>query len=194
MLCETLLNPARFLWSNKELFVNLKLLAWLKMKFSCSLCFKVPLNHRAPPFHISQSQRLWTQTCPSGWGTDLLYFLTGLFFFFQYWGLNTGPSPWATPLALFLWRVFWARVLRTICPGGLQTTVLLISASWLARITGINHQHLVNWTFLSVVHPSTETNFALPIDFWVVSSLLWHPNIPNSFLTCQPTTGRVVSC
>jgi hypothetical protein len=28
------------------------------------------------------------------------------FFFFQYWGLNSGPSPWATPPALFLWRVF----------------------------------------------------------------------------------------
>jgi hypothetical protein len=30
--------------------------------------------------------------------------------------------------------------LQTICPGGLQTMILLFSASWVARITGVNHQ------------------------------------------------------
>jgi hypothetical protein len=33
-----------------------------------------------------------------------------------------------------LWWVFWDRVLPTICPGWLQTSILLISASWVARL------------------------------------------------------------
>jgi hypothetical protein len=41
----------------------------------------------------------------------------GTFLFLQYWGLNSGPTPWATLPALFLWRVFWDRVLWTICTG-----------------------------------------------------------------------------
>jgi hypothetical protein len=64
------------------------------------------------------------------------------FFFFQYWGLNSGPMPWATPPALFLWRVFQDRVSRTICLGWLWTAILLISASWVARITVMSHQRL----------------------------------------------------
>jgi hypothetical protein len=75
-----------------------------------------------------------------------LYFLTWiillLLFILQYWGLNSGPSPWATPPALFLWRAFWDRVSRTICPGWLQTKSLLINTSWEAWITGVSHQHL----------------------------------------------------
>jgi hypothetical protein len=42
----------------------------------------------------------------------------------------------------FLWWVFWDRVLWTICPGWLRTMILLISASQVARITGVSHQHL----------------------------------------------------
>jgi hypothetical protein len=61
------------------------------------------------------------------------------FFFLQYRGLNSGPSPWATPPTLVLWRVFWDRVWWTICPGSLQTAILLISASWVARITDVSH-------------------------------------------------------
>jgi hypothetical protein len=41
-----------------------------------------------------------------------------------------------------LWWVFNDRVLRTICPGWLRTTILLISASWVARITAVSHWHL----------------------------------------------------
>jgi hypothetical protein len=57
------------------------------------------------------------------------------------WGLNSGPSLWATPPALFLWRVFQHRVSWTICLGWLPTTILLISASWVTRITGMSHRH-----------------------------------------------------
>jgi hypothetical protein len=65
---------------------------------------------------------------------------TPTFFLFLWcWGLNSGPSPWATPPALFLWRVLRDRVLWTICPGWPQTSILLISASWAAGITGVSH-------------------------------------------------------
>jgi hypothetical protein len=42
----------------------------------------------------------------------------------------------------FCVRCFWDRVSRTICPGWLWTVILLISASWVARITGVSHQCL----------------------------------------------------
>jgi hypothetical protein len=60
------------------------------------------------------------------------FYITFFFFFFflWYWGLNSGPSLWAPPPALFSWKVFWDRVSRTICLGWLQTTILLIFASW----------------------------------------------------------------
>jgi hypothetical protein len=35
---------------------------------------------------------------------------------------------------------FWGRVRWTICPGWLQTVILLISVSLLARITDVSHQ------------------------------------------------------
>jgi hypothetical protein len=34
----------------------------------------------------------------------------------------------------FLWWVFWHRVPETICLGWLRTVILLISASWVARL------------------------------------------------------------
>jgi hypothetical protein len=66
----------------------------------------------------------------------------------RFWGLNSGPSPWATPPALFLWRVFGDRVPRTICLSWLWTTVLLICASWVARITGMSHWCLALYLFI----------------------------------------------
>jgi hypothetical protein len=48
--------------------------------------------------------------------------------------------------------LYWDRVSWTVCPGWLQTTILLISASWLARIIDVSHRHLavpfnvlINW-------------------------------------------------
>jgi hypothetical protein len=37
---------------------------------------------------------------------------------------------------------FQDRVSQTICPGWLRTTILLISASCVAKITGVSHQRL----------------------------------------------------
>jgi hypothetical protein len=59
-------------------------------------------------------------------------------------GLNSGPRPWATPPAFCCEGCFQDRVLWTICPVWLQTEILLISASWVARIIGVSHQHLTH--------------------------------------------------
>jgi hypothetical protein len=68
-----------------------------------------------------------------------------LFFFSQYRGLNAGTTPWATPLI----RHFQDRVSGTICLVWFQTMVLLISAAWIARMTGMSHWCLA-WVLLSI--------------------------------------------
>jgi hypothetical protein len=40
----------------------------------------------------------------------------------------------------------------TICQGWLQTMILLISASWVPRITGVSHQHSAN-SGISILFP-----------------------------------------
>jgi hypothetical protein len=56
--------------------------------------------------------------------------------------LGRQSSTWPTPPALFCVGYFWDRVSRTICLGWLQTEILLISASWVPRVTGVSHLHL----------------------------------------------------
>jgi hypothetical protein len=68
--------------------------------------------------------------------------------FLWYWGLNTGPTSRATSPALFCDGYFQDRISWTIFPDWLWTEILLISASWVARITGMSHQHLATfWKF-----------------------------------------------
>jgi hypothetical protein len=62
----------------------------------------------------------------------------------QYWGLSSGPTPWATPPAPFCEGSFQDRVLRTVCLGW-----LLISASWVAGITGVSHQCLARMFYIT---------------------------------------------
>jgi hypothetical protein len=57
-----------------------------------------------------------------------------LLLFFQYRGLHFEQ-------VLFFNGFFQDRTSRIICLGWLQTEILLISASWVARITGMSHQH-----------------------------------------------------
>jgi hypothetical protein len=63
-------------------------------------------------------------------------------------GLNSGPTLWATPPALFLWWFSFKIVSQTTCLGWLQTAILLISASWVARITGVNHRSRAPHSYL----------------------------------------------
>jgi hypothetical protein len=49
-------------------------------------------------------------------------------------------NAWAKPPVHLLW-LFWRwGASQTICPGWPQTEILLISASQIARITGVSHQ------------------------------------------------------
>jgi hypothetical protein len=62
-------------------------------------------------------------------------------FFFAVLDLNSGPPPWATPPTLFLWWVFQNQSCELFAQGRLWTTILLISASIVARITGMSQWH-----------------------------------------------------
>jgi hypothetical protein len=53
----------------------------------------------------------------------------------------TCSTAWVTPPALFCVGYFWDRVSQTICLGWLQTPIFLISASWVAWIASVSHQH-----------------------------------------------------
>jgi hypothetical protein len=72
----------------------------------------------------------------------------GIVLFIWYWVLNSGPAPWATPPVLFCDGFFHNRVSRTICPAWLWTTILLLSAFWVVRITGVSHQRPACFCFL----------------------------------------------
>jgi hypothetical protein len=84
------------------------------------------------------------------------------FFLVNFFSFDTGV--WTQGLHLdplhqpfFCDGFFWDRVSRTICLGWLQTTILLIPASWVARITGMSYQHqaIVN-SFVTRLHASYE--------------------------------------
>jgi hypothetical protein len=92
------------------------------------------------------------------------------------WGLNPEPASWATPPVFWLWWVFWVRVLWAICPGWLWTEILLISASWVARITGLSHQHLdYNWKNFDLdVSSSLHTNYLTFYGYNIIINLLWY--------------------
>jgi hypothetical protein len=68
------------------------------------------------------------------------------FFFFGPGAWTQGlPTLWTTPPALlFVKGVFQDRISQTVCLGWLWATILLISASWVARITGVSHQCLAH--------------------------------------------------
>jgi hypothetical protein len=71
----------------------------------------------------------------------------------QYCSLNSGPTPWATPPALFCDGFFEIGSHKLFSLGWLQTTILMITASWVARITGMNHWYLATHNFYHLCDP-----------------------------------------
>jgi hypothetical protein len=68
-------------------------------------------------------------------------FLSFFFYFLWYWDLNSGPTPCATP-STSPFGYFQDGISQAICPlKWLWTLSLLISASQVARIIGVSHQH-----------------------------------------------------
>jgi hypothetical protein len=83
-----------------------------------------------------------------------------------YWDFNSEPWPWATPPTLYCEEFFQNTVSQTICPGWLQTMILLISASWVARIIGLSHQHLADWQFWWQDKPMLPTSLKPSAGIW----------------------------
>jgi hypothetical protein len=95
------------------------LLHWTS--FSISMSSHITLSLASLSIHIDKS---------------IIY----LFVYWQYWALNSGSHAYkvdtlSLELSLFCVGYIWDRVLWTICPSCFQTTILLISAPWVARVT-----------------------------------------------------------
>jgi hypothetical protein len=73
------------------------------------------------------------------------FFISCFFFFLFFFG---STQAWTQGLHIellhqpfFLWRIFFKTGSHgTVCPGWLWTVFLLISDSWVVRITGVSHQ------------------------------------------------------
>jgi hypothetical protein len=66
--------------------------------------------------------------------------------------VNSGPTPSLSHSTspFFVKGFFKIGSHRTFCLGQLQAVILQISASWVARITGVSHWHLVSFFFLNM--------------------------------------------
>jgi hypothetical protein len=120
------------------------------------------------------------------------------FFFLWYWGLNSGPTPWASPPALFMKGFFFFFEIGshgTICPGWLWNTILLVSASWVARITGVSHWRLTMFLFFLVVlgfelgalYLQSRHSITWPSS--LVQKLIWRINMIMIHIS-----GQIVAC
>jgi hypothetical protein len=102
--------------------------------------------------------------------------------FFAYWkAFELGPTPWATPPAqIFCDRIFRDRVLRTISPGWLRTMILLVSASWVARIqawaTGTQQWFFWNQNWLWLIYLDVSSSLLLTAFEWTLSKASVYPH------------------
>jgi hypothetical protein len=74
------------------------------------------------------------------------------FFIFAVLGFRLRTFTLSHSTRPFLSWVFWDRVLWIICPGWRWTSILVISASWVARITGLSHRCPAPSDFLIVFY------------------------------------------
>jgi hypothetical protein len=80
----------------------------------------------------------------SGTMTHAFFFFSS---FFAVLGLELRAYTLCHSTSSFCDGLFWDRVLQTICLGCLRTVILLISASWVARITGVSHLRPAKFSF-----------------------------------------------
>jgi hypothetical protein len=88
------------------------------------------------------------------------------------------------PLCQPYFRYFWYRVLWTVSPGWLRTVIFLTSASWLARITGMNH-----WSLADKV---LEAEYTHEISTQINSVQLDWTELNSLSLFTFPTTCKVM--
>jgi hypothetical protein len=108
------------------------------------------------------------------------------FLFLWYWCLNSGRTLQTTLPALFCDGLFWDRVSQTIYLGWLPIVILLTSACWVARITGVSHQRLA------------KSPYALPYSIRSPITAVHHDSLTSLvscfLLGCQTACkGRTVS-
>jgi hypothetical protein len=105
-------------------------MSWLKCFLYLRCC---PWNRHV---HFELQGILLQMAVQRQWLTKrLILFLALLEFELRAFTLNHSTS---SPQPFFGEGFFWDRVSQTICPGWLQTMILLISASWVAMITGVS--------------------------------------------------------
>jgi hypothetical protein len=80
---------------------------------------------------------------------------------------------------------FWDRVSKTTCQGWLRTNILLISASRVARITGVSHQCPANLMSRTFYHRTSQCIVC------VCEQSLCHPWCMNSKTGCLLKAGEV---
>jgi hypothetical protein len=68
-------------------------------------------------------------------------------------------------------RYFWDRVSQTICLGWLWTSILLISASWVTRITG---WATTAWPFLEILFVLKSTSFYINMATVIIFHKCYH--------------------
>jgi hypothetical protein len=94
--------------------------------------------------------------------------------------LKSRSTPWVTSPAPFCERLFQDSVSQTICPGWFRTAILLISASWVARITGANHWHPArSFAFTEFVSRQFQTHSWL-VQFFYIKVLFLMSKWPHS--------------
>jgi hypothetical protein len=121
-----------------------------------------------------------------------------VYLFWQHWDLNWGPHllgrcfyslSHSTSFFFFLWWVFQGRVLRTVPWARLWTILLLISASWEARITGVSHLRpaylfILRWslTVLCRLCPTPGLKLSLCLSLYVTGATgVTHCTCPVAF-------------
>jgi hypothetical protein len=121
----------------------------------CGVC--MALMH--VPMHFKSPRWLLIPGVMEVVGQQLLYllfkkkksrtYLAQMHFFFVVKGLEFRAYTLSHSTSPFLWWVFQDKVSQTIFLGWLQTTILLISASWVSRITC--HWHLARCNFFLTI-------------------------------------------
>jgi hypothetical protein len=102
-----------------------------------------------------------------GWDATFFFFFVVTGLELRAYTLSHSTSPFYVCV-----RYFQDRVSRTICSGWLWTLILLISASWVARITGVRY-HFLKETSLN---PDLFLIYNIIVSqsyFITVTSLLW---------------------
>jgi hypothetical protein len=94
---------------------------------------------------------------------NIFYWILGV----GHWGLISGALL-LEPLhqSSFCVGYYQGRVSQSICQGWLWTSILLASASWVARITGVSHWHPIT-TFCLYTFCPTEVQPCLGAPGWI---------------------------